>query len=146
MKRLTIALAALSMSPLAFGQISDLQPGRNFPTGPNAFGGGRSENIDVGDVDNDGDYDVVVANGGDGSAQANVIFINNGGAQGGTTGTFSNQTGTRFAGIPNDTSRDCEFADVDGDFDLDIYISNRGTTVNGGEVSRLYENQGGIQG
>lgn len=145
MKRLTIALAALSMSPLAFGQISDLQPGRNFPTGPNAFGGGRSENIDVGDVDNDGDYDVVVANGGDGSAQANVIFINNGGAQGGTTGTFSNQTGTRFAGIPNDTSRDCEFADVDGDFDLDIYISNRGTTVNGGEVSRLYENQGGIQ-
>ena len=58
----------------------DLQPGRNFPTVTNTFGTGRSENLDVGDVDHDGDYDVVVANGGDGSPQANVIYINDGNA------------------------------------------------------------------
>jgi hypothetical protein len=128
-----------------FAQLTDLQNGRNFPTGQAAFGTGRSENVDLGDVDNDGDYDVIIGNGGDGSAQANRIYINNGGAQGGTPGTFSDQTGPRFSGVPTDTTRDIEFVDSDADCDLDIYVSNRGTTVNGGEVSRFYRNQGGAQ-
>jgi hypothetical protein len=126
-------------------QLADLQPGRNFPTASIQFGSGRSENIDLGDVDNDGDYDVIVANGGDGSNQANEIYINNGGVQGGTEGTFSNATGARFSGVPNDRSRDIEFADFDADCDLDIYVSNRGTTTEGGQPSRAYINQGGMQ-
>ena len=52
--------------------------------------------------------------------QPNRIFINNGGAQGGTAGTFSQQTNTRFAGVPNDTSRDIEFADFENDSDFDL--------------------------
>ena len=124
---------------------TDLQSGRNFPTAALEFGGGRSENIDVGDCDNDGDYDVIVANGGDGSGQLNLIFINNGGSQGGTVGTFTDETAARFAGVPLDRSRDIEFADYDGDFDLDIYVANRGTTAEGGQVSRAYLNQGGEQ-
>ena len=148
--RPTLLIALSGAAVLALGtsvsaQLTDLQPGRNFPTAAAAFGTGRSENVDIGDADNDGDYDVLIANGGDGAAQGNEIYINNGGAQGGTEGTFSNGTGARFAGVPNDTSRDCEFADTDGDCDLDIYISNRGTTVNGGEVSRFYRNLGGAQ-
>ncbi|GJM21429.1 MAG: hypothetical protein DHS20C15_13440 [Planctomycetota bacterium] len=137
--------AGLALAPAMQAQLTDLQPGRNFPTAQISFGGGRSENVDIGDVDNDGDYDVGIANGGDGSAEANVIYMNNGGAQGGTVGTFANQTSTRWAGVPNDTSRDIEFVDFENDGDLDVYISNRGTTVNNGEVSRTYENQGGKQ-
>jgi hypothetical protein len=144
--RILICLAACSVltNPTA-AQLTDLQPGRNFPTSVNAFGNGRTENIDVGDIDNDGDLDVGVANGGDGAVQANRIYINNGLLQGATKGTFSDGTATRFAGIPNDTSRDIEFADFDNDYDLDIYISNRGNSINLGEVSRAYINQGGAQ-
>ncbi|RKY21154.1 MAG: hypothetical protein DRQ55_05420 [Planctomycetota bacterium] len=137
--------AALLMlgSPVS-AQLTDLQPGRNF-SNSNAFGTGRSENIDIGDIDNDGDYDVVVGNGGDGTAQLNRIYVNNGGFQGGTPGTFSDGTGSRFSGVPSDTTRDVEFVDADGDCDLDVYVSNRGTTVNDGEPSRFYRNQGGAQ-
>jgi hypothetical protein len=124
--------------------LADLQPGRNFTATAN-FGLNHSENIDPGDVDNDGDLDVGVSNGGDASAQPNRLFINMGGLQGGTVGVFNEQTSTRFAGVPNDTSRDIEFVDVDSDADLDVYIGNRGTTANGGEVSRFYTNKGGLQ-
>ena len=145
--RILISLAALAtVASPAMAQLTDLQPGRNFPTASIAFGSGRSENIDIGDIDNDGDFDVGVANGGDGTPQANKLYLNNGNLQGGTEGSFSDVSGARFVGVPNDTSRDIEFADFDMDSDLDVYISNRGTTVNGGEVSRAYINQGGKQG
>jgi len=136
------ALCALSVGLLLTDVASaqDLQPGRNFPTSQAAFGQGRSENIDVGDIDTDGDLDVLVANGGDGAAQQNRIYVNDGGAQPGTPGTFADGTATRYPSIA-DTSRDCEFADVDDDGDLDIYISNRGGGING-EVSRFFDNNG----
>jgi hypothetical protein len=143
--RNALTAIALLLLPRALpAQLADLQPGRNF-TSSAQFGLDRSENIDPGDADNDGDLDVLVANGGDGSAQPNRIFINMGGLQGGVTGVFGEQTSARFAGIPVDTSRDCEFVDIEADGDLDIYISNRGTTANGGEPSRFYVNLGGSQ-
>ncbi|MCB9898749.1 MAG: VCBS repeat-containing protein [Planctomycetes bacterium] len=145
MRAFCILATAAVLAPVANSQLTDLQSGRNFPTAAAAFGTGRSENIDPGDVDNDGDYDAVVANGGDGAAQLNTIYINNGGIQGGVIGTFSDQSATRFVHTPADTSRDCELVDFDADGDLDVYISNRGTTVNGGEPSRAYINQGGLQ-
>jgi len=137
---LLVALAARA----ATAQLTDLQPGRNFPTALLSFGAGRSENLDVGDVDEDGDYDVVVANGGDTAAQANRIFLNNGGLQGGVQGTFTDATAERFLGVTVDTSRDVELADIDGDTDLDVFICNRGT-LSIGEVSRSYTNLGGLQ-
>ncbi len=146
---LAIALTGaslLALADFASAQFFDRQPGQNFPNAAQRFGGNHSENIDVGDVDNDGDLDVIVGNGGDSGPQPNRIFINNGGLQAGSPGTFVEQTNTRFAGVPNDTSRDIEFADIDNDGDLDIYVSNRGTTANGGETSRFYINQGGTQG
>ncbi len=137
---------ALLMGPAVSAQFSDVQPGRNFPTSAEAFGSNHTESIDVGDVDNDGDLDVIVGNGGDSGPQPNRIFINQGGIQGGTVGAFLEGTATRFAGMPNDTSRDVDFADIEGDGDLDIFVANRGTNTNGGEPSRFYVNQGGVQG
>ncbi len=136
---------ALTSSAANAQVLADLQPGRNFSSSAN-FGTNRSENIDPGDVDNDGDLDVGVANGGDFGPENNRIFINMGGLQGGTIGTFNEQTSTRFAGVAVDTSRDIEFVDVDNDADLDVYIGNRGTVPNGGETSRFYTNKGGLQG
>jgi len=141
----SVALLIVGASS-ASAQLTDLQSGRNYPTGATSFGGGRSENIDVGDVDNDGDLDVIVGNGGDGSNEANRIYINNGGLQGGTIGTFSDVTSSRFAGLPSDRTRDIEFVDFDADGDLDIYIANRGSTAENGQPSRFHINQGGLQG
>ena len=143
---LVASTAVLALASTAAGQLTDLQPGRNFPTAVTAFGAGRSENLDVGDVDHDGDLDVVVANGGDGSAALNVLYLNDGNAQGGTQGQFTDATATRFAGLPADTSRDIELVDLDGDTDLDVFVANRGLGLaNGGEVSRAYRNEGGAQ-
>jgi hypothetical protein len=142
----TAALLIAAM-PGATAQLSDLQPGRNFSSSGSAqFGLNRTENIDVGDVDNDGDLDVLVGNGGDFGNEPNRLYINQGGLQGGTLGTFSQETSSRLAGAPNDTTRDIEFADIDNDGDLDIYVSNRGSTASGGQPSRFFINKGGLQG
>jgi len=129
-----VGVAALLATPSVPAQ--DLQPGRNFPSSDNPFGAGRSENVDVGDIDGDGDFDVLIANGGDGSPQQNRLYRNDGSA------TFTDVTTTQLApGAPNGRSRDCEFVDVEDDGDLDIYISNRGASING-EVSRFFDNNG----
>jgi len=146
--RMFIGLAAWTgLSSLAGAQLTDLQPGRNFATPTQPFGGGYSENIDVGDIDNDGDYDVAVANGGDFGPQPNRIYVNRGNLQAGVEGTFSDGTMARFVGIPDDTSRDIEFVDTDDDNDLDIHVANSGTGGFSpvGEVSRSYVNLGGKQ-
>jgi hypothetical protein len=145
MRRTLLVIALVTVPTAAFAQLSDLQPGRNFTTAVTAFGANNTEDLEMGDVDNDGDLDVLVANGGNAGAQPNRIYINNGGVQGGTAGTFSEETSTRFAGVPNDTSRDIELVDIDDDGDLDVYVANRGTPI-AGQVSRLYMNQGGLQG
>ncbi len=139
-----VALACVLAAPATSAQLADLQPGRNFAAEAN-FGLDRSENIDFGDADNDGDMDAIVGNGGDFGPQPNRIFINQGGLQGGSLGLFTEETAARFAGIPNDTTRDIEFVDIDGDGDLDVFAANRGTIVTG-EVSRFHINLGGVQG
>jgi hypothetical protein len=142
---IALALAFPAAATGAAQALGDLQPGRNF-TATASFGLNRSENIDAGDVDDDGDMDVGVANGGDGAPEQNRLFINLGGLQGGTVGAFAEETATRFAGVALDTSRDIEFVDFDADGDLDVSIANRGTTSNGGETGRFYTNKGGLQG
>ena len=131
----SFALAALCSSVAA--QLTDLQPGRNF-TAIQTFGADRTENLDAGDADNDGDLDVITGNGGDGSDQLARIFINSG------TGTFTDQTSTRFAGFPVQGARDIEFVDVENDGDLDVYVGNH-TNGGVGQVSRFFINKGGVQ-
>jgi hypothetical protein len=132
-------LAACALSSSAAAQLADLQPGRNF-TAISAFGATRCENGDFGDVDDDGDLDCATGNGGDAGDQAARIFINNG------SGTFADETSTRFAGFPLIGARDIEFMDVEDDGDLDVYVSahtNGGASA--GQASRFFINKGGVQ-
>ncbi len=91
----------------------------------------NTENVDFGDVDLDGDWDAVFADGGDTQQDQNRIWINRG--PGGNLGKFLDETSSRFPSI-NDQSRDIEFVDFDNDSDLDIYISNTAAIVAQGNL------------
>ncbi len=94
----------------------------------------RSFSLCAGDVDNDGDLDVVVSDGGTfgGVASQARLLINNG------TGAFSDATALR---MPADlyNCQDISIFDYEGDFDLDIALSGKGS---GGIQGRLYLNDG----
>ena len=102
-----------------------------------------TENVDWGDLDLDGDWDVAVADGGDSGNDQNRLWVNQGGLQGGVLGTFLDVTATQAPSI-NDTSRDVEFADFDADGDLDLAVANSAQFSI--QSSRLWTNLGLAQG
>ncbi len=104
---------------------------------------GDTEQVDFADVDLDGDWDVGFANGGDSGNQQNRLWVNQGGAQGGTIGVFLDRTAVQFPAV-FDASRDIEFADYDADGDPDIAIANQSSISN--QPSRFWTNRGGLQG
>ncbi len=102
-----------------------------------------------GDADGDGDFDLVAG----GYNQTSQLYINQGGAQGGTPGDF----------VPQDLSAlvryttSAAWGDADGDGDLDLALGNaqcgyalqwniRGLVCLSGQIAQLYINQGGVQG
>ncbi|HSH02489.1 MAG TPA: FG-GAP-like repeat-containing protein [Anaerolineae bacterium] len=106
-------------------QISDgnsfaVSTGVYSPTPFNTFGSGNSRNMDVGDVDGDGDLDVVIANV---SGQAEEVWLNDG------TGNFGL---TAYDTFGAEDSTDIQLGDMDGDGDLDAVVVNfNGTQANG---------------
>ena len=112
----------------------------DIPTG-GAANASRTENVDFGDVDQDGDWDAVFADGGDAAQDQNRIWINRG--PGANLGKFQDETGARFPAV-NDQSRDIEFVDFDNDSDLDIYVSNTAAIVAQG--NRWWHNTGVASG
>ena len=108
-----------------------------------ANAGNYTENVDFADIDNDGDWDAVFANGGDAAQLQNAVWVNQGFLQGGTLGSFLDATAARAPAIL-DQSRDIEFVDFDADGDVDIYVSNTAQIVNQG--NRWWANMGGLQG
>lgn len=102
-----------------------------------------THNIDFGDVDLDGDWDAVFADGGDCCLDQSRIWMNQGGVQGGVLGVFEDRTSTRFP-VVSHTGRDLEFVDFDGDDDLDLYVNGTSTITN--QANRWWVNLGGDQG
>ncbi len=102
-------------------------------TGPFVTDIGTSRGVAVGDLDNDGDPDIVVANS---ENEHNFIYINQGHAQGGVLGSF-----VRLAGDPavNDVGETygVSLADFDDDGDLDLFATRRF-----GQGNMLYANDG----
>ena len=79
----------------------------------------------LGDVDGDGDLDIVVGN----SPSQNRLYINNG------VGTFADATAAQMP-IDADSTRALALGDVDGDGDLDLVLGNSG------QQCRVYQNNG----
>ena len=90
----------------------------------------KTASIDAGDIDNDGDIDLVVANGRHWPGQ-NRIFLNNG------DGLF---TISKALGNQRDTSYSTELADFDNDGDLDVAVGNDRAP------NRIYFNDGNGSG
>ncbi len=89
--------------------------------------GNWSNDVALGDLDNDGDQDALVAQGSGGNAESNVIWLNDG------TGTF-----TQGALMGAGESTSVALGDIDNDADLDAYVANSGS-------DEVWLNQGGIQ-
>jgi hypothetical protein len=91
---------------------------------------------EFGDVDADGDLDLVLVDWGTGNAQTNtggkvMLYRNNG------QGTFSDESAADMPDMLIRWSWDIELADVDSDFDLDVLVSCKSCTT-----SRLFRNNG----
>ena len=92
----------------------------SLPGGHGSYG--YPYQVDLGDLDGDGDPDVGVANFGNGNGGQSRLWVNSGGLQGGTAGVFSDETSVRFPSALEAT-RELDFADLDGDGDLDVVTS-----------------------
>ena len=97
-----------------------------------SLGTSTSRAVALGDLDDDGDLDAFAANA---SGQANQVWVNQGGAQGGAAGVFLDSGQT----LGSANSLSVSVGDLDGDEDLDAFVSNNGANV-------IWVNQGGAQG
>ena len=93
---------------------------------------GWCRGVELGDIDNDGDLDLIFAQDFD---KLPHLFTNDG------AGFFTDVTATQ---LPNNTlsSSRAQFGDVDNDGDLDIYITSGSTNRFGCGQYRLYLNDG----
>ncbi len=92
----------------------------------------RARGIELGDVDRDGDLDMVVAQE---CNQRGLLLINDG------TGNFTDETTTRMPTTTMSSSR-AQFLDIDDDNDLDLFFCNGGGSRFNTGPSKVFENDG----
>ena len=103
----SLVLVALGMRP-ALAVDPDFGIRHNFGTGVEI-----TQSVAVGDIDGDGDLDIVTGN----VYQQNLVYLNDG------AGDFA---GTRNFGTGSDNTYSVAMGDMDGDGDLDIVTGNNG--------------------
>lgn len=99
--------------------------------------------IQFGDVDNDGDFDALLASGGEWGPHQNRIWYNWANLQGGVLGDFVDGTQVHFP-LTAHASTDVEILDFDDDGDLDLFWST--LSDSGANAGRFWTNQAGLQG
>jgi len=108
------------------GVFTDQSVARGAPTG--YFRG-----VELGDIDNDGDLDIIFAQ--DFNRQP-ILMVNNG------AGVFTNQSAARLPAALLSCTR-AQFGDIDNDGDLDLYLTNGGATNRfGSGQNKIYVNNG----
>lgn len=90
-----------------------------------------TQDIKLGDIDGDGDSDMVVGN-----EDGNKIHINNG------TGFFTDETSARLPLTGTEETRKVTLCDIDSDGDLDIFFANVAFRPNRLKQDRLLLNNG----
>ncbi len=109
---------------------------------PARDGDEETREADFGDIDDDGDLDLLFANVSafvSGADPRNRLLVNDG------SGHFTDETASRSTFV-NISSFDGDFADVDGDGDLDIVTANADVDLSVGRIApsryRVYLNDG----
>jgi hypothetical protein len=103
-------------------------------TGPLVTDDDISRDVATGDLDGDGDEDIVVANS---NGEACAIYLNQGHAQGGVEGEFARDLSGPLATDTGD-AYGVTIADYDGDAVPDVFVTRRY-----GQGNMLYRNSGG---
>ncbi|MEZ6059115.1 MAG: FG-GAP-like repeat-containing protein [Planctomycetaceae bacterium] len=106
-----------------------------FTDSGQTLGDGLSIDLAIGDVDGDGDLDAVVANFSDGGTPGGEVWVN----QGLHTGTFVNSATTAWDTI---SAFGVALGDVDGDGDLDVFVSQGVNSAGHAGDEKLLLNQG----
>jgi hypothetical protein len=108
----------------------------NFTDSGQRLGNSCAYSAAIGDIDDDGDLDIYVANGFANKIEADVIWINQGGMQGGTKMTFV-ESQVKF---PATRGWEVRLADLNADKLLDILVTNGWGK---GEANQVYLNMTG---
>ena len=120
----------------------------------------ETRDVNLGDLDGDGDLDLHCANASNVSQQPSRFWINQGGAQGGSAGFFADETAARWTNLAAPSSsiasgqllagggyiswaQEQDLADLDGDGDLDLVAASAAGNFNpANEPTRLFLNDG----